>query len=175
MPYSGADSHKLGGMAAAGMKRGQATRPPVQRRSGRRLLLAVVSGIVLAGIGVGFVVYALWPRWPEAAPAADAPHLPIVIAGETFNVPPAAIRAKVQRRPGPQERIDLVFTWPALAPPAPAPNNGLATAAPSDRVFVSIAPRDGTAEPAERLRTIYPGDSVHGRPRVSKKCQWNRD
>ena len=26
---------------------------------------------------------------------------------------------------------------------------------PSDRLFVSIAPRDGPAEPAERLQTIY--------------------
>ena len=88
-----------------------------RRRAGyaRRLLLHVLSALAVAGLAIGFVVYALWPRWPEAAPAADAPHLPIVIAGETFQVPPAAIRRKVQRRPGPQERVDIVFTWPAGA------------------------------------------------------------
>jgi hypothetical protein len=29
-----------------------------------------------------------------------------------FNVPPAAIRFKVQRRPGAQARVDLTFVWP---------------------------------------------------------------
>ncbi|MFY9624931.1 MAG: hypothetical protein WAL40_03620 [Rhodoplanes sp.] len=140
-------------MAAEGVRRGEAT--GARRRAGyaRRLLLPVLSALAVAGLAIGFVVYALWPRWPEAAPAADAPHLPIVIAGETFQVPPAAVRRKVQRRPGPQERVDLVFTWPALAPPAPSDDKTAVTR--PERLFVSIAARDGAAEPAERLRTIY--------------------
>jgi hypothetical protein len=113
----------------------------------------VLSAVAVAAVGGAFVVYAMWPRWPEAAPAADAPHLPIVIAGETFQVPPAAIRRKVQRRPGPQERVDLVFSWPALAPPASS--DGTTAVTQPERLFVSIAARDGAAEPAERLRTIY--------------------
>ena len=52
-----------------------------------------------------------------AAPQAispDAPSLPITIGGVAFNVPPAAIRFKVQRRAGAQARIDLNFVWPSL-------------------------------------------------------------
>lgn len=138
-------------MAAEGVRRGD-TRG-ARARSAWRLLVAVVSTGAVAAMGVAFVVYALWPRWPEAAPVADAPHLPIVIAGETFHVPPAAIRKKVQRRPGPQERVDLVFTWPALAPPVPSDHK--TAVAPPERLFVSIATRGEAAEPAERLRTIY--------------------
>ncbi len=140
-------------MAAEGIMRREETGPRAPGRHSRRLLVPVLSGLVVAALGAGFVVYALWPRWPEALPAPDAPHVPIVIAGETFHVPPAAIRIKLQRRPGPQERIDLVYTWPALAPPASAPNGGAAMA--SDRLFVTITPNDGAAEPVERLRTIY--------------------
>jgi len=55
------------------------------------------------------VIYALWPRWPEAPVAADAPPLPVVIGGARFNVPPQAIRVAVQRRAGTQERLDLVL------------------------------------------------------------------
>ena len=48
--------------------------------------------------------------------APDAPSLPITIGGMAFNVPPAAIRFKVQRRPGAQARVDLSFVWPSLDP-----------------------------------------------------------
>lgn len=117
-----------------------------------RLRLPLLTALVVAGFGAGFVVYALWPRWPQAAPAADAPHLPIVIAGETFRVPPAAIRMKVQRHPGPHERIDLVYTWPGLTPPTADAHR---VAGVADRLFVTVTARDEVAEPAERLRTIY--------------------
>lgn len=130
-------------------------------RSGRRLLVPVLSGVAIGALALGFVVYALWPRWPAGAPAAAAPHLPIVIAGETFHVPPAAIRMAVQRQPGAQERIDLVYAWPTLAPAAPPERakplaeNGKGAPAPLDRLFVSIAGHEEQAAPAERLRTIY--------------------
>jgi len=137
---------------AADEVNGAARRARRRAGYGWRLLLPVLSALAVVGVAIGFVVYALWPRWPEAAPAADAPHLPIVIAGETFHVPPAAIRQKAQRHPGPQDRVDLVYAWPSLTPPAPSDG----TATPPDRLFVSIAPRDGKAEPAERLRTTYP-------------------
>jgi hypothetical protein len=140
-------------MAAEGVRRGDARGARAPARSAWRLLVAVVSTVAVAAMGIAFVVYALWPRWPEAAPATDAPHLPIVIAGETFQVPPAAIRRKVQRRPGPQERIDLVFAWPALAPPVSS-DDKTAVAQP-EQLFVTIATRGGAADPAERLHTIY--------------------
>ena len=51
--------------------------------------------------------------------ALDAPSLPIVVAGIAFNIEPAAIRIAMQRHPGAQERVDLVYLWPSLKPPDP--------------------------------------------------------
>jgi hypothetical protein len=121
---------------------------------GRRILvsLAVVAVIGLAGAPVAYI---LWPQ-PRAVPP-DAPSLPITIAGVTFNVPPAAIRFKMQRRAGPQARVDLAFMWPSLEPPPPT--NALTPAdAPkvTERLVVTIAGNDGSLAPVARLKTIYP-------------------
>ena len=75
------------------------------RRGHHRLLwLPLVVFAAVASMAFIYVVYVLWPRWPGPPVGADAPALPITIAGVTFNVPPAAIRVPVQRRPGAQER-----------------------------------------------------------------------
>ena len=80
------------------------------RRGHHRLLwLPLVVFAAVASMAFIYVVYVLWPRWPGPPVGADAPALPITIAGVTFNVPPAAIRVPVQRRPGAQERLDLTF------------------------------------------------------------------
>ena len=114
------------------------------------VLLVLIS---LAVTALGFVGYALWPSWPEVDAALDAPSLPITVAGALFNVPPQAIRIPAQRRSGAQERVDLVYLWPSLAPPDP---NGTApNLAERDRVFVTIAAATAMA-PVERLKTIYP-------------------
>ena len=55
----------------------------------------------------------------EPADPLDAPAIPITVANVLFDVPPAAIRAAVQRHPGPHERVDLAFIWPSLTPPQP--------------------------------------------------------
>jgi hypothetical protein len=96
--------------------------------------------------------------WPQARPAApDAPSLPITIGGVTFNAPPASIRFKMQRRAGPQPRVDLVFLWPSLEPPGPASALTLAEAPKvTERIFVTIAGSDNTLPPPERLKAIYP-------------------
>ena len=84
-----------------------------------------------------------------------------------FDVPPTAIRAAVQRHPGPQERIDLAFDWPSLNPPKPDdksndkpldPGNAVAAAVAraDQRLFVTIAGLGAVLPPLERLRTIYP-------------------
>lgn len=104
--------------------------------------------MVSACLLLGLVAYMLWPRWPTPA-AVDAPSLPIVVAGEVFNVPPAAVRTPVQRHAGQQERIDLAFQWPSLAPPAPADKPA------GDRLFVTIAAAAGIP-PSERVTGIYP-------------------
>lgn len=143
------------------MTGGSRARPTARHqraRSGRRLLGPLVTGVAVGTLALAFVVYVLWPSWPKAPPTGDAPHLPIVIAGVTFHVPPAAIRMAVQRRPGPQERVDLVYSWPGLTPPPPTAgirkgSSGLAFQ--DGRLFVSIAPSEGAADPIERFRTIY--------------------
>jgi hypothetical protein len=108
--------------------------------------------VLLGAAALAFVVCALWPRWPDAPAAVDAPALPITVKGVLFNVPPQAMRVAVQRRAGAQERIDLVFAWPSLAPPDPAEP---AQVGETDRVFVTIAAATALP-PLERLKNIYP-------------------
>jgi hypothetical protein len=104
-----------------------------------------------------YVAYVLWPRWPDAPVALDAPSLPIMVAGVYFNIEPAAIRMPVQRRPGTQERIDLAYLWPSLLPPDPARKATVgAPIDPNERLFVNIQVADGTLPLLERVQTIYP-------------------
>jgi len=131
-----------------------ARRPDLRgRRTTETLLLLTMLALVSLGVtALGFVAYALWPRWPEAAAAADAPSLPITVAGVRFNVPPQAMRMAGQRTSGAQARIDLVFLWPSLVPPDEAATPNLAE---RDRIFVTIAVATALP-PFERLKTIYP-------------------
>jgi hypothetical protein len=135
------------------------------RGAARNLLMlpmAIFFGVAL--LAAAYVAYVLWPRWPGPPIAADAPSLPVVIGGVTFNVTPGAIRRSVQRRPGVQERIDLAFLWPSLLPPDLAaeasPGSPAAAAAVAatalDRVFITIATSESALPPVERMRTIYP-------------------
>ena len=144
------------------------------RRKVGSLLLPFAAFVALIAAAASFVAYVLWPSWPSAPVPLDAPALPITVAGVLFNVPPAAIRAAVQRHPGPQERIDLAFLWPSLSPPHPdgqgaraALDNGedeksaeasakTKSEGSSRRLFVTIAPLGSLLPPAERLRSVYP-------------------
>jgi len=145
--------------AAAGSRSSRRTRRRVARGIALLPLLLLCAVALLAA---GYVSYVLWPRWPEAAVAPDAPALPVMIGEVTFNIPPAAIRVPVQRKPGVQERVDLAFLWPSLAPPPsgrPAPHpapSAAAELAPIDRLFVTITATNGALAPLERLKTIYP-------------------
>lgn len=145
-------------MASGGTKERPTARDPRRSRAGRRLLVALMSGAIVGALALAFVAYILWPTWPKAPPAEGAPHLPIVVAGETFHVAPAAIRMSVQRRPGPQDRVDLVYSWPALAPPPAVPiirKGSSGVPVQEGRLFVSITPNEGAADPIERFRTVY--------------------
>jgi len=119
--------------------------------------------IALAGLGVTasivLVVYLLWPTW-GAVGSSEPSRLPISIGGTLFNVPAAAMRMKIQRHSGAQERIDLNFTYPTLDPPD-SPRHlseGAveATLPPIDRLFLSIAAHHDAMAPDIRVRTIYP-------------------
>lgn len=149
---------------------------PARRRHSRRAMVAMAGLVVVGGVAVAAGMWSVWARWPAtpAPVAADAPHLPIVVAAETFTVAPGAIRMAMQRRPGPQERLDLVYAWPDLTPPRPVdpvttgaiagdriasdrlPGERLpGERGPGDRVYVTIAPAAGALEPAERLRVLW--------------------
>jgi hypothetical protein len=128
-------------------------RPPLRgRRTTEALLLLTLLVLISLGVtALGFVAYALWPRWPDAPAAADAPTLPITVAGVPFNVPPQALRIVAQRTPGAQARIDLVYLWPSLVAPA---ETAVPNLSENDRVFVTIAVSTALP-PLARLKNIY--------------------
>jgi hypothetical protein len=86
--------------------------------------------------------------------------LPVSIGGTLFNVPTVAVRMKIQRHSGPQERVDLSFAFPSLEAPDAPKHVSVDTieeaVQPIDRVFLSISAHHDALTPEERLRTIYP-------------------
>jgi hypothetical protein len=122
------------------------------------------TGPLAAAVGIGavalsIIVYLLWPTW--RAGAFSGPTLmPITVGGMLFNVPSDAIRMRLQRRSGPQERIDLAFAYPTLTPPEPQKHVSADTVDTTpvviDRILLSIAVRGDELAPDERVRTIYP-------------------
>jgi hypothetical protein len=138
-------------------------RPRRERAGVLALPLFVMLGLTSAAIG--FIGYVLWPRWPGPPVAANAPSLPITVAGTAFNVPPAAVRVRMQRQPGAHMRLDLAFLWPSLEPPDPAatpeaPSKGSMRPQPMERIFVTIVMAGDTLAPPERVKTIYPRYAV---------------
>lgn len=128
-----------------------------KRSASAGLAFALFTLVALLLLAAAFVALVLWPRWPGAAVAPDAPALPITVGGVLFNLPPAAIRVPMQRHPGAQERVDLAFLWPSLAPPDAAAKPAPAEAAPPiDRLFITIQPPSIALAPGERVKSIYP-------------------
>jgi hypothetical protein len=129
-------------------------------RADRRghLVPILFAGAIAAG-AIGLVAFLLWPTW-EAEVSHGPARLPVSIGGTLFNVPTAAIRMNIQRHSGPQERVDLSFSFPSLEPPEPpkhvSAGNLEVTVQPIDRIFLSIAAHHDSLAPDMRLRTIYP-------------------
>ncbi len=136
---------------------GHRPKAAARRGSAMGLAFAIVALAVVIVAAAAFVALVLWPRFPATTAAPDTPALPVTVGGVLFNVPPNAIRVAMQRRPGAQERLDLAFLWPSLAPPAPdarpAPSE---TTPPIDRLFITIEPQASAVTPSDRVRTIYP-------------------
>ncbi len=80
-------------------------------------IIPIMLGSALAAGAIALVAYLLWPTWGPAASSSNPARLPVSIGATLFNVPTQAIRMKIQRHSGPQERIDLSFTFPSLEPP----------------------------------------------------------
>ena len=122
-------------------------------------LLPIIAGIAVGLAAIAFVAYLLWPTWRTGS-VGDPGQLPVSVGGTLFNVPTEAVRMKIQRHSGPQERIDLAFNYPSLEPPA-APKHITADMVdeaiqPVDRIFLSIAAHHDALSPDARVRTIYP-------------------
>ena len=130
------------------------------RRDPRAHLIPIVVGGAIAAGAIALVAYLLWPTWGAAPCQRVRTRLPVSVGGTLFNVPTAAIRRKIQRHSGPQERVDLGFIFPSLEPPD-APKHVSADTVeekvqPIDRIFLSIAAHHDTLAPDTRVRTIYP-------------------
>ena len=125
----------------------------------RAHIVPIVLGGAATVCAVALVAYLLWPTWgPSGANAPD--KLPVSVGGTLFNLPTTAIRMKIQRHTGPQERIDLDFLYPSLEPPG-APKHVTADTVeaallPIDRIFLSIAAHHDALSPEQRTATIYP-------------------
>jgi len=139
-----------------------ATAQHIARRS-RRHPRSHLVGIVLAGTAgagaIALVAYLLWPTWGADA-SSNPERLPVSIGATLFNVPTMAVRMKIQRHSGPQERVDLSFAFPSLGVPD-APKHVTVDSVeeaiqPIDRIFLSIAAHHDALAPDARLRTIYP-------------------
>src|SRR5262245_13043579 len=80
--------------------------PPHKRQSRVFAFPLLTTGLIVAAAS-GFILSLLWPGWPGTPVAANAPALPVTIAGAAFNIPPGAVRIPIQRQPGAHERLDL--------------------------------------------------------------------
>lgn len=135
----------------------QSSRRGLRRRHGN--LVPIASACALAAGALALVAWLLWPTF-EPDKSIDPTRLPVSVGGTLFNVPTKAVRLKVQRHSGPQERVDLSFLYPSLE--VPEPSRHAATDAPQqavppiDRIFVSLSAHHDTLAPEIRARTIYP-------------------
>jgi hypothetical protein len=129
------------------------------RRDPRSHMMLIMVAVTITAGAIALVAYLLWPTW-VARPASAPDRLPVSVGATLFNVPTAAVRRKIQRHSGPQERVDLSFVFPSLEPPD-APKHVSADtieekAQPIDRIFVSISAHHDALAPDARVRTIYP-------------------
>jgi len=129
------------------------------RKDPRSHMILIMAAATVAAGAIALVAYLLWPTWGNGA--ANAPsRLPVSVGGTLFNVPTPAVRRKIQRHSGPQERVDLSFMFPSLEAPEMPRHVSADTVEeklqPIDRIFLSISAHNDTLAPDTRVRTIYP-------------------
>ena len=78
------------------------------RERPRGHMIPIMLGCAVTASAIALVAYLLWPTW-DADVSSTPARLPVNVGATLFNVPTAAIRMKIQRHTGPQERIDLAF------------------------------------------------------------------
>jgi hypothetical protein len=136
-----------------------AASPRSGRTHARAHIVPIALGSAAAVGAIALVAYLLWPTWSTGG-TNDPVKLPVSVGGTLFNLPTSAIRMKIQRHTGPQERIDLDFLYPSLEPPG-VPRHLTADAVdaamqPIDRIFLSISAHRDALSPEQRTATIYP-------------------
>jgi len=129
------------------------------RKDPRAHMIPIVIAGAVAAAAIALVAYLLWPTWGTDRSSGPG-RLPVSVGGTLFNVPTAAVRMKIQRHTGPQERVDLSFIYPSLEAPE-APKHVSADTVedkvqPIDRIFLSISAHHDQLAPDIRVRTIYP-------------------
>jgi hypothetical protein len=129
------------------------------RKDPRGHLVPIMLAALFTAGAIALVAYLLWPTWGAEASSNPA-RLPVSIGGTLFNVPTTAVRMKIQRHSGPQERVDLNFAFPSLEAPAAPKHVSVDTVEeavqPIDRIFLSISAHHDALAPEARLQTIYP-------------------
>jgi hypothetical protein len=134
---------------------------PTRTRNARNRahLVPLAVGCAFAAGAIALVAYLLWPTWGVGG-LSGPDKLPVSVGGTLFNVPTEAIRMKIQRHSGPQERIDLDFLYPSLEPPGTPKHLTADTVEvavqPIDRIFLSISAHHDALSPEMRVGTIYP-------------------
>src|ERR1700709_2232656 len=86
------------------------------RKDPRGHMVLITAATTITVGAVGLIAYLLWPPWGAGA-AGSPDRLPVSVGTTLFNVPTSAIRRKIQRHSGPQERVDLSFVFPSLEAP----------------------------------------------------------
>jgi hypothetical protein len=129
------------------------------RKDPRSHMLPIMLACAITVSAIALIAYLLWPTW-EPDVSSDPARLPVSIGATLFNVPTAAIRMKIQRHSGPQQRVDLSFSFPSLEAPEAqkrvSASNVEEAVQPIDRIFLSISAHHDSLPPDMRARTIYP-------------------
>jgi hypothetical protein len=129
------------------------------RKNPRGHMLPIMLACAVTASAIALIAYLLWPTWEPEVSSGPA-RLPVSIGATLFNVPTAAIRMKIQRHSGAQERVDLNFAFPSLqAPEAPkhvSADSVEEAVQPIDRIFLSVSAHHDSLAPDARVRTIYP-------------------
>jgi len=126
----------------------------------RSHMIPIMAASAIGAAAVALVAYLLWPTWSTDA-SSDPARLPVSVGGTLFNVQPLAIRMKIQRHSGPQERVDLNYVFPSLEVPEGPRHVSADTVVedsmqPIDRIFLSISAHHDAMAPELRISTIYP-------------------
>lgn len=137
---------------------------PSRARKRHNPYLPILASVVIGSAAAASIVYLLQPTWQPQQSASEPATLPVTIGHTLFNVPTAAIRVKLQKHAGPQDRVDMSFLYPSLKPPtaqkhvtaAEAEAEAASKVEPIDRIFVSLIAHHGAVSPEERTKTIYP-------------------